>query len=70
MKLADFDYSLPEELIAQEPASARDQSRLMLIDRQSGSIRHSIFNTLPEYLQPGGCLGRQQLACYSGPVDR
>ncbi|MCX5831138.1 MAG: tRNA preQ1(34) S-adenosylmethionine ribosyltransferase-isomerase QueA [Deltaproteobacteria bacterium] len=56
MKLADFDYSLPEELIAQEPSPARDQSRLMIIDRQSGSIRHSIFNTLPEYLQPGDVL--------------
>lgn len=56
MKLADFDYLLPEELIAQEPAPARDQSRLMVIDRQGGSIRHSIFSTLPEYLQPGDVL--------------
>lgn len=56
MKLADFDYSLPEELIAQEPAPARDQSRLMIINRQSVSIRHSIFNTLPEYMQPGDVL--------------
>jgi S-adenosylmethionine:tRNA ribosyltransferase-isomerase len=56
MKLADFDYTLPEELIAQEPAAARDQSRLMVVDRRSGSIRHTVFNTLPRHLQPGDVL--------------
>lgn len=56
MKLADFDYTLPEDLIAQEPASERDQSRLMIVDRRSGSIRHTIFNTLHRYLQKGDVL--------------
>lgn len=56
MKLADFDYTLPEELIAQQPAAARDQSRLMVVDRRSGSISHSIFNTLHGYLQTGDVL--------------
>jgi len=56
MKLADFDYTLPEELIAQEPATRRDQSRLMVIDRRSGSIRHTIFNTFHHYLRKGDVL--------------
>ena len=56
MKLADFDYTLPEELIAQEPAEARDQSRLLVVDRRDGSIRHNIFHSLPRYLQPGDVL--------------
>jgi S-adenosylmethionine:tRNA ribosyltransferase-isomerase len=56
MKLADFDYTLPEELIAQEPAPARDQSRLMIVDRRDASIRHTIFTALPGYLQPGDVL--------------
>lgn len=56
MKLADFDYTLPEELIAQEPATARDQSRLMVVDRRSRSIGHSVFNSLPDYLQKGDVL--------------
>ncbi|MDP2268697.1 MAG: tRNA preQ1(34) S-adenosylmethionine ribosyltransferase-isomerase QueA [Deltaproteobacteria bacterium] len=56
MKLADFAYTLPEELIAQEPASARDQSRLMVVDRRTGSITHTIFNTLHRHLQQGDVL--------------
>jgi len=56
MKLADFDYLLPPELIAQEPASVRDQSRLMVIDRRNGSINHTIFDTLHAYLHAGDVL--------------
>jgi S-adenosylmethionine:tRNA ribosyltransferase-isomerase len=56
MKLADFDYTLPEELIAQEPAPVRDQSRLMVVDRRSGSISHTIFNTVHGYLHKGDVL--------------
>jgi S-adenosylmethionine:tRNA ribosyltransferase-isomerase len=56
VKLADFDYALPEELIAQEPAFARDQSRLMVVDRVSGSIKHTIFTALHEYLHKGDVL--------------
>ncbi|MBI4382471.1 MAG: tRNA preQ1(34) S-adenosylmethionine ribosyltransferase-isomerase QueA [Nitrospinae bacterium] len=50
MKLSDFDFSLPEELIAQRPAPHRDQSRLMVVDRNSGRISHAIFSDIGAYL--------------------
>lgn len=53
MNLDDFDYPLPPELIAQEPASPRDQSRLMVLNRQSGSVFHDRFCNFPEYVRPG-----------------
>jgi len=49
----DFDYPLPPELIAQEPASPRDQSRLMVLNRERGTVLHDRFCNLPEYLRPG-----------------
>lgn len=56
LTLADFDFALPDALIAQEPARARDRSRLMVLDRQSGSIEHHIFQDLENYLLPGDLL--------------
>lgn len=56
MLLSDFHYDLPERLIAQCPIEPRDHSRLMLLDRQSGTIEHSQFYRLPEYLEPGDTL--------------
>lgn len=56
MRTDEFDYSLPEELIAQRPARPRDSSRLMLLDRTTGSIRHLRFHQLPELLKPGDAL--------------
>ena len=53
MLIEDFDYELPKELIAQSPASERDKSRLTVLPRGAGSIRHGIFSDLPQYLQPG-----------------
>ncbi|MFO7274247.1 MAG: tRNA preQ1(34) S-adenosylmethionine ribosyltransferase-isomerase QueA [Bacillota bacterium] len=53
MKLSDFDYDLPKELIAQKPVEPRDASRLMVVDRASGAIAHRRFRDLPEYLRPG-----------------
>jgi len=50
MRLTDFDYELPEELIAQYPIEKRDQSKLMIIDRKEGSIKHKHFYNLPDYL--------------------
>lgn len=47
-----YDYELPKKLIAQSPASPRDSSRLMVIDRSTGRIKHRIFRDLPEYLNP------------------
>lgn len=51
MRLSDFDYSLPEELIAQEPLRERDQSRLLVVDRKQGSIEDHRFYELPEFLR-------------------
>ena len=53
---SDFNYSLPQELIAQAPAGRRDRSRLLCLDRFSGDIRHSRFFKLPELLRRGDCL--------------
>ena len=54
--LADFDFALPESLIAQEPAQERDHSRLMVLDRASGIVEHRIFQDIEEYLLPGDLL--------------
>jgi S-adenosylmethionine:tRNA ribosyltransferase-isomerase len=54
--LEDFEYDLPEELIAQEPLPVRHKSRLMLVERASGSISHHHFNQLPELLRAGDVL--------------
>jgi S-adenosylmethionine:tRNA ribosyltransferase-isomerase len=56
VRTADFDYDLPAELIAQEPAKPRDHSRLMSLDRKSGEISHHYFYELPELLKPGDTL--------------
>ncbi len=56
MRLADFDYELPPELIAQEPVEPRDSSRLLVVHRASGQLEHRVFRDLPEYLKPGDCL--------------
>jgi S-adenosylmethionine:tRNA ribosyltransferase-isomerase len=51
MRVADFDYHLPQELIAQIPLAERDRSRMMICDRTSGEISHSHFFELPGYVQ-------------------
>lgn len=56
MIVDDFDYSLPEELIAQDPLEPRDSSRLLIMDKQSGQIRHSIFNQIGKELRKGDML--------------
>ena len=56
MKTKDFDYYLPEELIAQTPLEKRDESRLMRLDKETGAISHQHFYELPEFLKPGDCL--------------
>ncbi len=56
MLVSDFDYYLPEELIAQQPIEPRDQSRLLVLDRITGSIEHKKFYNLPQFLQPGDTL--------------
>ena len=58
MKVSDFNYDLPQELIAQVPIKNRDESRLMVLDRKSKTIDHKIFKDILDYLQPGDCLVR------------
>src|SRR6266446_3865303 len=53
MRTVDFDYALPEELIAQTPAVQRDQSRLLVLHRDTGKIEHRVFSDLLEYLRSG-----------------
>ena len=51
MKKSDFNYLLPEKLIAQTPIEPRDMSRLMVLDKKTGGIAHTVFNTLENYLK-------------------
>ena len=62
MKTDLFDYPLPERLIAQKPADRRDQSRLLVVHRAEHRIEHRHFRDLPEYLQAGDCLFRNNAA--------
>lgn len=56
MKLTDFSYDLPKELIAQHPAEPRDHARLMLYDKETGSVEHAYFYDLVDELQAGDVL--------------
>ena len=56
MKTSDFDYDLPEELIAQEPAAERDGCRLLVMDRVTGALEDRVFRDIAEYLRPGDLL--------------
>ncbi len=56
MKVSEFDFDLPQELIAQYPLEKRDQARLMVIDRQKQAISHDIFANMEKYLPPGSCV--------------
>ena len=58
MQVSDFNYDLPEELIAQVPIKQRDESRLMVLDRQKQTIEHKVFKDIIDYLEPGDCLVR------------
>ncbi len=56
MNVKDFDYELPQELIAQDPIEDRSSSRLMILDKETGVIRHDIFHNIVNELRPGDCL--------------
>lgn len=58
MKLSDFNYDLPKELIAQTPIEKRDEARLMVLHRSNETIEHKIFKDILDYLKPGDCLVR------------
>src|SRR6266480_1571813 len=55
-KIRDFDYELPQELIAQTPIEPRDASRLLVVHRDSGIFEHRYFRDIGEYLRPGDLL--------------
>lgn len=58
MKVSDFNYELPEELIAQTPIEKRDESRLMVLNKKNQTIEHKIFKNIIDYLEPGDVLVR------------
>jgi len=58
LKVTEFDYELPEELIAQTPIEKRDESRLMVLNRKEHTIEHKTFKDIIDYLEPGDCLVR------------
>lgn len=58
MKVSEFNYELPEELIAQTPIEKRDESKLMVLDRNKQTIEHKTFKDIIDYLEPGDCLVR------------
>ena len=56
MDVKDFDYELPERLIAQTPLADRTASRLLVVDKVTGAMQHRHFSDIGEYLKPGDCL--------------
>ena len=56
MNVSDFDYHLPEELIAQDPLEDRSSSRLLVLDKESGEFRHDVFYHILDELNSGDCL--------------
>ena len=56
MNINEYDYDLPSELIAQTPLKNRSDSRLLLLDKNNGSIKEDIFKNILEYLNPGDTL--------------
>ena len=56
MLVSDFDFYLPERLIAQEPAAHRDESRLLIVNRSAGTLTDAVFHQLPDYLKAGDLL--------------
>ena len=56
MMVTDFDYELPEELIAQTPLADRPASRLLVLDKETGAISHRHFRDIKDFLRPGDCL--------------
>ncbi len=56
LKTSDFYFDLPKELIAQDPLENRSSSRLLMVDKNSGVVRHEIFHNIVDYLHAGDCL--------------
>ena len=67
MKTSDFTFDLPEELIAQDPLTDRSSSRLLVLDKETGEIRHEGFRNIAGYLKRGDCVKRYE--GYPCPAD-
>ena len=66
MNVKDFDFDLPQELIAQDPLEDRSSSRLLVLDKKTGKTQHRIFKDIVEYLRPGDCLVINDTKCKKG----
>ena len=66
MKTSDFDYDLPEELIAQKPAAERDGCRMLVMDRATGALEDRIFRDIADYLHPGDLLIANETPRHAG----
>ena len=69
MKLEEFDYYLPEELIAQHPVDKRDESRLLVLHKNSGEIEHKHFFDIIDYLHEGDVLVRNNSKVIPAPAS-
>ena len=56
MKTSDYEYELPAELIAQEPAAVRDECKMLVVDRESGALEDRVFRDIIDYVNPGDLL--------------
>ncbi len=56
MKLSDYDYNLPEEMVARHPAKKRDESRMLTVERETGNLEDKAFSHFPSFIQPGDAL--------------
>lgn len=70
MKTSDFNFELPQELIAQTPMERRDASRLLTLDKGTGETTHRHFYDLPNLLRPGDCLVSMTPRGAARTVDR
>ena len=70
MKTSDFDYELPEELIAQTPVEPRDHSRLMVVHRATGEREDKHFYDIIDYLNPNDALVINECCCCAGKIRR
>jgi cyclopropane-fatty-acyl-phospholipid synthase len=70
MKLGQFRYKLPEELIAQQPAKHRDESRLMVVHKRSGKIEHKMFKDVLDYFEEGDVMGLVSLLRANNAWDK
>ena len=66
MDVRDFDFNLPTELIAQEPAAVRGGARMLYLDRASGSLTHTLVSALPDLLHPGDLVVVNDTRVFSG----